>query len=204
MLGYLFMMNSLITDFETSSRDDLVEIAKQIAEKICTSIKKGKKDKPLIISIDGSVNSGKSIFWDVIRADLFQKGGIYIPSLSESYQTRVIDNKLSVEERRVAETWKGQLDNGEWAKIFMINLNCLFWMNNGDLHNLIHDCRENLNSKKLNDLGDILILNNPFERFIPPEDYDLRITIQNDVRERGWKRSLSIRSAVSLQMDLAL
>ena len=185
-------MNTLTKTFEVSSRDEIVVLCDQITELIRAELEiNPDRKKPIIISINGDVNAGKSILWDRIREKLLKNGGVFIKKDSDSYQDSL----------RIFETWQGSIfdNNTNDIRLFACNVTQLVQSMSADNTARL----KKLLNYKYQTFADVILLSNTFDSLLPIEDYDLMVNINYVGKKRDyfsrtqWQRHLSIKTTTS-------
>lgn len=168
-------MSALTETFQISTRDDVVYLCKQIAKSIRDElIRNPDRKAPIVISLTGEDNSGKSLFWDAIRENLFKHGGIFIKSKSESNQK---DPKSPL---RSYETWAGTIDKTERQySLFACNVGQLFHDYMGEFHL----------SRIADPLPDIVIVSKSADVFVSSKLHAIEIDTGST---KKWKKSIRI------------
>lgn len=163
--------------FTPVSRDEFVDIALGIAEEVLDALKKDAK-YPVIVSITGHDNAGKSLYWDVFASRLLDKGGIYIHKKSESTESR----------GRFHETWTGENTIlGKSLTLCFCNVRPIDKTGYFEPYaSLVRGAYENL--------GDVIVLTNTPENFIPENTRIIELDIHSldEIPESGWRRIMTV------------
>ncbi len=165
--------------FTTTTREEFIDIAKDVADKVLTALKKSPT-RPYVVSITGDIDAGKSVYWDVFATHLLDKGAIFIPSKSESTEKY----------GRFHETWVGE--NSTLKK----TLTLCFCNTRGAGPTNPKEPYISLVRGDYQKLGDVVVLTNAPPGFIPEEfpRIDVNVFSMDDHPDEGWNRSVQILS----------
>lgn len=205
-------MRKLSKEFGISSRDELVELCDQITQIIINHMSKDSsfKKRPIIIGIKGDKNVGKSIFWDGIREQLLEYGGIFVATKSESYQT---DNLLGYVREKIIrrfENWVGtpreKSISATKLRLFFANLDLLFHGYKRENMAIVYNADQAMEGdlKALSQLGDIVIFTNSNNARAVNINYDLIIDLQhknqdiNPWKEENWNLNVNLQATSEL------
>jgi len=147
----------LVKEHNIATRNDLVDAAHRLADFIQTYLDKGEPVP--VINIIGSVSGGKSIFWDFVIPKLLGEAPIFLAKYSESTQ----------ELGRLYETWT-QLDTQQPLKLFLCNVRA------SDAEAAKLDMKS-LEDGEVRNFGDVIILTNAPQGFIPKHIKQLEISL---------------------------
>jgi hypothetical protein len=164
----------LIKEIQAANRQDLVNAAERLADFIQDYLDRGKPVP--IINIIGSTSAGKSLFWDFVTQKLLGPTAIFIDSKSESHPNE-----------RVYETWKS-LTHGknEDLTLFFCNVRTPpISENHMDLSGLETGAHQTY--------GDVVILTNGWQGFIPEKvkQLEINLTVMNSNAETMFPSQLS-------------
>ena len=135
--------------FRTNSRNELIDVIKNYIKTIDSEhILKNKL--PLIIKLNGTRNSGKSLVLDILNKQL----------LGGSATLDRENSKTNESDERTYESWVGDTTAGSKIKIFFTNIHAL---TDDSIQKCIFDDLENIEEDKIDSgqytqLGNIIIL----------------------------------------------
>ncbi|MCB1721658.1 MAG: hypothetical protein H6860_00230 [Rhodospirillales bacterium] len=170
------------------NRDALVKQAEEIALAIPGKSFRNKKARPYIICINGATNSGKSLFWDVIKDTLLQNTAKKKPHIAQLFPHR----------NRHMERWHGtDQKTGTNIKILFANMA----MNRTSFFDIYDTSTEKLAQlveltetspkqiRQLRRYGDLLLLSN-----VPQPCGDIKINVDFPTipLRQQWARTVTI------------
>ncbi len=159
--------------YATATRNEFAEIADEVA---CTILSKlpTLKERPYIIGINGPLNCGKSLFWDVVGAKLLGESAIFVKKNSDSFEN----------DGRMYETWVGNNEEIGPLKLF-------FWNANAPTPTrLLSGC-----TLKDNNPYDVMIITNTSLNFEATHSIDMKIDIgvTNGRVDENWDRFVTLK-----------
>lgn len=169
--------------FQTATREEFVDIAKDVADRVLDALKKDPA-RPCVVCITGDTDAGKSVYWDVFATHLLDKGAVFIASKSESTEKY----------GRFHETWKGE--NSVLQKALTL---CFCNTRGAGLTNL-QEPYISLIRGDYQKLGDVIVLTNAMPSFVPKKFrlMDIKIASMEDRAQDGWKRLVTITPNLTL------
>ncbi len=163
----------LKSHYLTATRGEFAEVANDVADTILERLIGGKKP-PYIVNVTGPLNSGKSLFWDVVANRLLGHSAIYVQKESDSFQ------KIE----RLYETWVGENQRIGPLKLF-------FWNAQAPLPEYLSLSSEHMDNKS----RDVVIITNTPINFSQSNAIDMKIDIAvlNRTVDEGWDRLVDLK-----------
>lgn len=179
--------------FHTKSREGLVNLTHGIGLTLNPALKKTQLNKPLIITVDGSSDAGKSLIWDEMIAKLLGESAEKIEERGTEPSHR-IGKSLA---KRSFEIWEGENRLGGKDRLKVMVCNAA--RNPGGIPALDYLLDRYLDQKEGDDLpvsnivtlGDVLIVSNRVSQMS-----DLHIELERSQRfpREEWDRVVGVQS----------
>lgn len=163
----------LTKEFNTTIRDELVDIAYALAKATPSCMLLDKAGKPIIIQIEGCSEAGKSLFWDEYTKALFNGTDRMVKSFRPL--------NLPDDDFRFPELWKGTYQNTA-LKILFFNAGVCHPTEGGKLLSFIRQIERGETSSP-RERGDILMINQFQAMLSSPINSDIKIVLTNTENE---------------------
>ncbi len=173
-------MTNISYIFESKNRPELKEFIQNFARAIQPSLAL-KVGLPLVISICGEKNTGKSLFWDEIKNTLLEETAKLDPQSLHSNE----------ETGRIYEKWSGAVNGTDKLSILFYNLSAAKDIDPLNIHPFINQLKKTPSGQEAQildprRLGDLLLLSNGLNT---PSILDISLHVQTE-ESLFWQEAL--------------